>query len=107
MSETIKTADIINNYLCYELPAYKDINEDINEMYKKIDLLKKKQLKESVKNVETIMKIKIKINHLNLELEQVIRDTTDNVSFVDIVKKNTIKFIVLIHIFKDDINHSF
>ena len=40
MSETIKTADIINNYLCYELPAYKDINEDINEMYKKIDFLK-------------------------------------------------------------------
>ena len=105
MYETIKTADIINNYLCYKLPAYKDINEDINEMYKKIDLLKKKQLKESVKNVETIMKIKIKINHLNLELEQVIRDTTDNVSFVDIVKKNTIKFRVLIHIFKDDIKH--
>jgi len=102
--------NIINKYLCKQLSYNKNsYNENIDKLFKKINLLKNNYEKLLLKNnLENIMKIKIKINHHNIQLNKIIYKSENNyLSLDDFVKKNKIKFRVLIHIFKCHIQKYF
>ena len=102
--------NIINKYLRKQLSSNnKSYNENIDKLFKKINLLKS-DLKRLIfkNNLENIMKIKIKIYHHNIQLNKLIYESENNyLSLDDFVKKNKIKFRVLIHIFKCHIQKYF
>ena len=109
-SQSDNNINIVNNYLCKQISYNKtSLNLKINEVFKKINLLKKELEQIYIKNnLENIMKIKIKINHYNIILDKMIYHSENNFnSLDDFVKKNKIKFRVLIHIFKHQIQTYF
>lgn len=109
-SQSDNNINIVNNYLCKQISYNKtSLNLKINEVFKIINLLKKELEEIYIKNnLENIMKIKIKINHYNIILDKMIYHSENNFnSLDDFVKKNKIKFRVLIHIFKHQIQTYF